>query len=120
MCSVGLSASDVALKLRSQKEFFNLKVKRAVIEQNVVIVGFVRVMNPRNLSQSLLMGSFEQEILVTYCAAGDWLNEGLKKPESAKTFQDTLIAEYDKKRNNVIYLLQTKPAFLVYIIYIRQ
>ena len=98
--SKGLSASDVALKLRSQGVFQLKDVKRAVIEQNgqVIIVRF----GDENPKYPIITdGVVQTEILDTIGKSEEWLMEELQK-EGYDTVSDIFIAEYDKGQINVV------------------
>ena len=98
--SKGLSASDVALKLRSQGVFQLKDVKRAVIEQNgqVIIVRF----GDENPKYPIITdGVVQTEILDTIGKSEEWLMEELQK-EGFDTVSDIFIAEYDKGQINVV------------------
>ena len=98
--SKGLSASDVALKLRSQGVFQLKDVKRAVIEQNgqVIIVRF----GDENPKYPIITdGVIQTEILDTIGKSEEWLMEELQK-EGYDDVADIFIAEYDKGQINVV------------------
>ena len=98
--SKGLSASDVALKLRSQGVFQLKDVKRAVIEQNgqVIIVRF----GDENPKYPIITdGVIQTEILDTIGKSEEWLMEELQK-EGYDNVADIFIAEYDKGQINVV------------------
>lgn len=98
--SIGLSASDVALKLRSQGIFQLKEVKRAVIEQNgQLIVVRAGDENPKYLI--VTDGVIQTEILDTIGKTEDWLNEELQKM-GYDNISDIFIAEYDKGKINVV------------------
>ena len=98
--SKGLSAADVALKLRSQGVFQLKDVKRAVIEQNgqFIIVRF----GDENPKYPIITDSVVQtEILDTIGKSEEWLMEELQK-EGYDNVADIFIAEYDKGQINVV------------------
>lgn len=98
--SIGLSASDVALKLRSQGIFQLKEVKRAVIEQNgQLIVVLAGDENPKY--PIVTDGIIQTEILDTIGKTEDWLNEELQKM-GYDNISDIFIAEYDKGKINVV------------------
>lgn len=98
--SIGLSASDVALKLRSQGIFQLKEVKRAVIEQNgQLIVVHSGDENPKY--PIVTDGVIQTEILDTIGKTEDWLNEELQKM-GYDNISDIFIAEYDKGNINVV------------------
>ena len=98
--SKGLSASDVALKLRSQGVFQLKDVKRAVIEQNGQFI--VVRMGDENPKYPIITDSVVQtEILDTIGKSEEWLMEELQK-EGYDNVADIFIAEYDKGQINVV------------------
>ena len=92
--SVGLSASDVALKLRGQGIFQLKLVKRAVLEQNGQLV--VVQMGDENPKYPIITdGVVQTEVLETIGKTEDWLLETLEK-DGFHNVSDIFIAEYDK------------------------
>ena len=98
--SKGLSASDVALKLRSQGVFQLKEVKRAVIEQNGQLI-IVRMGDENPKYPIVTDGVVQIEILETIGKTEEWLMDELKK-EGFDDVSDILIAEYDKGEINVV------------------
>lgn len=98
--SIGLSASDVALKLRSQGIFQLKEVKRAVIEQNGQLI-VVRSDDENPKYPIITDGVIQTEILDTIGKTEDWLNEELQKL-GYENVSDIFIAEYDKGNINVV------------------
>lgn len=98
--SIGLSASDVALKLRSQGIFQLKEVKRAVIEQNGQLI-VVRSGDENPKYPIITDGVIQTEILDTIGKTEDWLNEELQKL-GYENVLDIFIAEYDKGNINVV------------------
>lgn len=98
--SIGLSASDVALKLRSQGIFQLKEVKRAVIEQNGQLI-VVRSDDENPKYPIITDGVIQTEILDTIGKTEDWLNEELQKM-GYENVSDIFIAEYDKGNINVV------------------
>ena len=98
--SIGLSASDVALKLRSQGIFQLKEVKRAVIEQNGQLI-VVRSGDENPKYPIITDGVIQTEILDTIGKTEDWLNEELQKL-GYENVSDIFIAEYDKGNINVV------------------
>ena len=98
--SIGLSASDVALKLRSQGIFQLKEVKRAVIEQNGQLI-VVRSDDENPKYPIITDGVIQTEILDTIGKTEDWLNEELQKM-GYDNISDIFIAEYDKGNINVV------------------
>jgi hypothetical protein len=98
--SKGLSASDVALKLRSQGVFQLKEVKRAVIEQNGQLI-IVRMGDENPKYPIVTDGVVQIEILETIGKTEEWLIDELKK-EGFDDVSDIFIAEYDKGEINVV------------------
>ena len=98
--SKGLSASDVALKLRSQGVFQLKEVKRAVIEQNGQLI-IVRMGDENPKYPIVTDGVVQIEILETIGKTEEWLMDELKK-EGFDNVSDIFIAEYDKGEINVV------------------
>ena len=92
--SVGLSASDVALKLRSQGIFQMKQVKRAVQEQNGQLI--VVQMGDENPKYPVVTdGVIQIEILETIGRSEEWLLDNLSK-QGYDNVANIFIAEYDK------------------------
>lgn len=98
--SKGLSAADVALKLRSQGVFQLKDVKRAVIEQNGQFI-IVRFGDENPKYPIITDGVVQTEILDTIGKSEEWLMEELQK-EGYDSVADIFIAEYDKGQINVV------------------
>ena len=98
--SKGLSASDVALKLRSQGVFQLKEVKRAVIEQNGQLI-IVRMGDENPKYPIITDGVVQVEILETIGKSEEWLTEKLKE-EGFEEVSNIFIAEYDKGQLNVV------------------
>ena len=98
--SKGLSASDVALKLRSQGIFQLKEVKRAVIEQNGQLI-IVRMGDENPKYPIITDGVVQVEILETIGKTEEWLMAELNK-EGFENVDDIFIAEYDKGEINVV------------------
>ena len=98
--SKGLSASDVALKLRSQGIFQLKEVKRAVIEQNGQLI-VVRIGDENPKYPIITDGVIQVEILETIGKTEEWLMAELNK-KGFKSVDDIFIAEYDKGEINVV------------------
>ncbi len=96
----GLSAADVALKLRSQGVFQLKDVKRAVIEQNGQFI-IVRFGDENPKYPIITDGVVQTEILDTIGKSEEWLMEELQK-EGYDNVADIFIAEYDKGQINVV------------------
>ena len=92
--SVGLSAADVALKLRSQGIFQMKQVKRAVQEQNGQLI--VVQMGDENPKYPVVTdGVIQVEILETIGRSEEWLLDNLSK-QGHDNVANIFIAEYDK------------------------
>ena len=98
--SKGLSASDVALKLRSQGIFQLKEVKRAVIEQNGQLI-VVRAGDENPKYPIVTDGVVQLEILDSIGKSEAWLNDELTKM-GYDNISDIFIAEYDKGNINVV------------------
>ena len=98
--SKGLSAADVALKLRSQGVFQLKDVKRVVIEQNGQFI-IVRFGDENPKYPIITDGVVQTEILDTIGKSEEWLMEELQK-EGYDNVADIFIAEYDKGQINVV------------------
>ena len=98
--SKGLSAADVALKLRSQGVFQLKDVKRAVIEQNGQFI-IVRFGDENPKYPIITDGVVQTEILDTIGKSEEWLMEELQK-EGYDNVADIFIAEYDEGQINVV------------------
>ncbi|WP_314450598.1 DUF421 domain-containing protein [uncultured Granulicatella sp.] len=98
--SKGLSASDVALKLRSQGIFQLKDVKRAVIEQNGQFI-VVRMGDENPKYPIITDGVIQSEILDTIGKSEEWLMAKLEE-EGYDNVADIFIAEYDKGQINVV------------------
>lgn len=92
--SVGLSAADVALKLRSQGIFQMKQVKRAMQEQNGQLI--VVQMGDENPKYPVVTdGVIQVEILETIGRSEEWLLDNLSK-QGYDNIANIFIAEYDK------------------------
>ena len=92
--SVGLSAADVALKLRSQGIFQMKQVKRAVQEQNGQLI--VVQMGDENPKYPVVTdGVVQVEILESIGRSEEWLLDNLSK-QGYDNVANIFIAEYDK------------------------
>ena len=98
--SVGLSAADVALKLRSQGIFQMKQVKRAMQEQNGQLI--VVQMGDENPKYPVVTdGVIQVEILETIGRSEEWLLDNLSK-QGYDNVANIFIAEYDKGVVSVI------------------
>lgn len=92
--SVGLSAADVALKLRSQGIFQLKQVKRAVQEQNGQLI--VVQMGDENPKYPVVTdGVIQLDVLESIGRSQEWLLDNLSK-QGYETVSNIFIAEYDK------------------------
>ena len=92
--SVGLSAADVALKLRSQGIFQMKQDKRAMQEQNGQLI--VVQMGDENPKYPVVTdGVIQVEILETIGRSEEWLLDNLSK-QGYDNVANIFIAEYDK------------------------
>ena len=98
--SVGLSAADVALKLRSQGIFQMKQVKRAMQEQNGQLI--VVQMGDENPKYPVVTdGVIQVEILETSGRSEEWLIDHLNK-QGYDNVANIFIAEYDKGQLSVV------------------
>ena len=98
--SVGLSAADVALKLRSQGIFQLKQVKRAVMEQNgQLIVVQAGEENPKY--PIITDGVVQIDILESIDKTEEWLIERLAK-EGYTDISNIFIAEYESGNLSVV------------------
>ena len=98
--SVGLSAADVALKLRSQGIFQMKQVKRAMQEQNGQLI--VVQMGDENPKYPVVTdGVIQVEILETIGRSEEWLLDNLSK-QGYDNVANIFIAEYDKGAVTVV------------------
>ena len=92
--SVGLSAAEVALKLRSQGIFQMKQVKRAVHEQNGQLI--VVQMGDENPKYPVVTdGVIQVDVLETIGRSEEWLLDNLSK-QGHDNVANIFIAEYDK------------------------
>lgn len=92
--SVGLSAAEVALKLRSQGIFQLKQVKRAVQEQNGQLI--VVQMGDENPKYPVVTdGVIQLDVLESIGRSEEWLLDNLSK-QGYDTVSNIFIAEYDK------------------------
>ena len=92
--SVGLSASDVALKLRSQGIFQLKEVKRAVREQNGQLI-VVQNGDENPKFPVITDGVIQSDVLDTLSLTEEWLLDHLNK-QGYDNVANIFIAEYDK------------------------
>ena len=92
--SVGLSAAEVALKLRSQGIFQMKQVKRAVQEQNGQLI--VIQMGDENPKYPVVTdGVIQVDVLESIGRSEEWLLDNLSK-QGYDNVANIFIAEYDK------------------------
>ena len=91
--SVGLSASDVALKLRSQDIFQLKEVKRAVREQNGQLI-VVQNGDENPKYPVITDGVIQSDVLDTLSLTEEWLIDHLNK-QGYDNVANIFIAEYD-------------------------
>ena len=98
--SVGLSAADVALKLRSQGIFQMKQVKRAMQEQNGQLI--VVQMGDENPKYPVVTdGVVQVEVLESIGRSEEWLFDNLSK-QGHDNVANIFIAEYDKGAVTVV------------------
>ena len=98
--SVGLSAADVALKLRSQGIFQMKQVKRAMQEQNGQLI--VVQMGDENPKYPVVTdGVVQVEVLESIGRSEEWLLDNLSK-QGYDNVANIFIAEYDKGAVTVV------------------
>ena len=98
--SVGLSASDVALKLRSQGIFQLKEVKRAVREQNGQLI-VVQNGDENPKYPVITDGVIQSDVLDTLSLTEEWLLDHLNK-QGYDNVANIFIAEYDKDQLSVV------------------
>ena len=98
--SVGLSAAEVALKLRSQGIFQMKQVKRAVQEQNGQLI--VVQMGDENPKYPVVTdGVIQVDVLESIGRSEEWLLDNLSK-QGHDNVANIFIAEYDKGAVTVV------------------
>lgn len=98
--SVGLSAADVALKLRSQGIFQLKEVKRAVREQNGQLI-VVQNGDENPKYPVITDGVIQSDVLDTLSLTEEWLLDHLNK-QGYDNVANIFIAEYDKGQLSVV------------------
>jgi len=98
--SVGLSASDVALKLRSQGIFQLKEVKRAVREQNGQLI-VVQNGDENPKYPVITDGVIQSDVLDTLSLTEEWLLDHLNK-QGYDNVANIFIAEYDKGQLSIV------------------
>ena len=96
----GLTAQDVAFKLRTQGVYSIQKVKRAVLEQNGQLI--IIQQGEENPKYPVITdGTIQQSTLESIDKTEEWLLEELKDM-GYKNASDIFIAEYDKGQLHVV------------------
>lgn len=98
--SVGLSASDVALKLRGQGIFQLKEVKRAVQEQNGQLI-VVQNGDENPKYPVITDGVIQSDVLDTLSLTEEWLLDHLNK-QGYDNVANIFITEYDKGQLSVV------------------
>ena len=98
--SVGLSASDVALKLRSQGIFQMKQVKCAVQEQNGQLI-VVQIGDENPKYPVVTDGVIQVDVLESLGRSEEWLLDNLSK-QGHDNVANIFIAEYDKGAVTVV------------------
>ena len=98
--SVGLSASDVALKLRSQGIFQLKEVKRAVQEQSGQLI-VVQNGDENPKYPVITDGVIQSDVLDTLSLTEEWLLDHLNK-QGYDNVANIFITEYDKVQVSVV------------------
>ena len=96
----GLTANDIAFKLRTNGVYSVKKVKRAVLEQNGQLI--IVLQDEENPKYPIITdGTVQTNILEAIDKDTDWLQEQLKKM-GYENISDIFLAEYDNGKINVI------------------
>ena len=96
----GLTANDIAFKLRTNGVYSVKKVKRAVLEQNGQLI--IVLQDEENPKYPIITdGTVQSNILVAIDKDTDWLQEQLKEM-GYENISDIFLAEYDNGKINVI------------------
>ena len=96
----GLTANDIAFKLRTNGVYSVKKVKRAVLEQNGQLI--IVLQDEENPKYPIITdGTVQTNILEAIDKDTDWLQEQLKEM-SYENISDIFLAEYDNGKINVI------------------
>lgn len=97
---IGLTAQDVAFKLRSNNVYSIKKVKRAVIEQNGQII--IVLNGEENPKYPIIAdGIIQMNVLEIIEKSEDWLLEKLKEV-GCETVSEIFLAEYEKGEITVV------------------
>ena len=96
----GLTANDIAFKLRTNGVYSVRKVKRAVLEQNGQLI--IVLQDEENPKYPIITdGTVQTNILEAIDKDIDWLQEQLKEM-GYENISDIFLAEYDNGKINVI------------------
>ena len=96
----GLTANDIAFKLRTNGVYSVKKVKRAVLEQNGQLI--IVLQDEENPKYPIITdGTVQTNILEVIDKDIDWLQEQLKEM-GYENISDIFLAEYDNGKINVI------------------
>ena len=96
----GLTANDIAFKLRTNGVYSVKKVKRAVLEQNGQLI--IVLQDEENPKYPIITdGTVQTNILEGIDKDMDWLQEKLKEM-GYENISDIFLAEYDNGKINVI------------------
>ena len=96
----GLTANDIAFKLRTNSVYSVRKVKRAVLEQNGQLI--IVLQDEENPKYPIITdGTVQTNILEIIDKDIDWLQEQLKEM-GYENISDIFLAEYDNGKINVI------------------
>ena len=96
----GLTANDIAFKLRTNGIYSVKKVKRAVLEQNGQLI--IVLQDEENPKYPIITdGTVQTNILEAIDKDTDWLQEQLKEM-GYENISDIFLAEYDNGKINVI------------------
>ncbi|BEO95079.1 DUF421 domain-containing protein [Fusobacterium nucleatum] len=96
----GLTANDIAFKLRTNGIYSVKKVKRAVLEQNGQLI--IVLHDEENPKYPIITdGTVQTNILEAIDKDTDWLQEQLKEM-GYENISDIFLAEYDNGKINVI------------------
>ena len=96
----GLTANDIAFKLRTNGVYSVKKVKRAVLEQNGQLI--IVLQDEENPKYPIITdGTVQTNILEAIDKDTDWLQEQLKEM-CYENISDIFLAEYDNGKINVI------------------
>ena len=99
-CRAGLTANDIAFKLRTNGVYSVRKVKRAVLEQNGQLI--IVLQDEENPKYPIITdGTVQTNILEIIDKDMDWLQEQLKEM-GYENISDIFLAEYDSGKITVM------------------